>query len=334
MLTKVSPVKFAAAAEPHLRLAYRRYLLQLKEPSKAASTKKPKNCTLLVSHATGLCKEVYEPLLRHISLVDGEALAMDLRNHGDSSVANSPLFENGKATTVAFKDYSEDTLALLKSLNISNQQKPLIGIGHSAGATGLLLAEATYPGTFSAIIAIDPVLSTIDLHKEPSAVPKNNTAAILDNLANMVKNRRANWSNREMARKHFFGRGMYADWDNDALDAYIQYGLREVDPDAHLTLKMPPKAESEGYLSGKHLLYSSFESLSKIKIPVLFIGSTKSNINLPDVIQTITKQCVNGKSVILKELGHMMAQERPDIVAAEIDQFISSLTIPSTQTHI
>ncbi|KAI8056188.1 Alpha/Beta hydrolase protein [Syncephalis plumigaleata] len=256
MITKTSSVKLVTAAEPCLKLAYRRYQLRSRSGEHGSSLQY-------------LPKQLYEPLLHHIDTVNGEAISMDLRNHGDSAVANRLPFESGQATTGN----------MLKTLDMNNKKEPIIGIGHSAGATALLLTEAAYPGTFSAIIAIDPIVSTVDLEDTSMSSSIRYMSNATDDMAAAVKRRRDNWPSREVAYNHLYGRGMFTNWDKDAFKSYIQYGLQQVDSSGHVALKMPTTMESVGgILSGKHLLYSNFKNLSKINIPVLFIAASNSNM--------------------------------------------------------
>ncbi|RKP27249.1 Alpha/Beta hydrolase protein [Syncephalis pseudoplumigaleata] len=215
MIAKTSPVRLVAAAEPCLQLAYRRYQLRPQHGRPAV------RCNMLVAHATGLCKEVYAPLLDRIGTADGEAITLDMRNHGDSMLANRPAFDSGKATTVAMEDYSKDIGACMEALAMDSRRVPIIGIGHSAGATGILLVEAARPGTFSAIVAIDPVLSVVDLHdaSQPAAARYMNDVS--ERLAAMVRRRRDRWPDRAAAHAYLNGRGIYANWSKDAFDAFI-----------------------------------------------------------------------------------------------------------------
>jgi pimeloyl-ACP methyl ester carboxylesterase len=127
-IISVSPVRFAPAAVARAQIAYRQYGL------------KPRNAILssniILAHATSLCKEVYKQFLGHLKTIEGEAIAWDMRNNGDSCVANLELFKLGEAWPETCIDGARDTLALLDHIKLDSS-KPLIGIGHSMGSTNL-----------------------------------------------------------------------------------------------------------------------------------------------------------------------------------------------------
>ncbi|RKP10946.1 Alpha/Beta hydrolase protein [Thamnocephalis sphaerospora] len=314
MLTATSAVKFVPAAAQELQIAYRHYALN----SSAGVAKSP---TLVVAHATGLCKEVYAPLLEQLKTVQGDAFALDSRNHGDSGTANLELLESGHATAESFLDNARDILALIDALKLT-AKRPLIGMGHSVGAAGMLFAEIMRPNTFDAIVAIDPIISTVDLDKVAQGVAAPDGSATGLDVAHTVINRKATWKSRDEARAHLAGRGMYTGWCPQAMDAFLNYGLRDLEDGAGVTLKCTPKQEAHSFLSGAHYPYLIFQRLHEIRIPILFIGSEGSEFIPPKNIKEIAMQCQRQECVILPRLRHMMPHEDPKAVASAIDQFL------------
>jgi pimeloyl-ACP methyl ester carboxylesterase len=128
-IISASPVKFAPAAASQAQIAYRRYGLK---PVQSAAL----SCNVVLAHATGLCKEVYTQFLGRLKTVEGEVIAWDMRNHGDSCTANLELFKRGEAWPETGIDGARDILALLDHIQL-DPSKPLVGIGHSIGATNL-----------------------------------------------------------------------------------------------------------------------------------------------------------------------------------------------------
>lgn len=67
----------------------------------------PAKRTIVFSHATGFCKEVFLPVfreLRSLGLRDADLVALDLRTHGDSGVVNaSVLTPEGPRAYTFFK---------------------------------------------------------------------------------------------------------------------------------------------------------------------------------------------------------------------------------------
>ncbi|KAL3426490.1 toxin biosynthesis [Phlyctema vagabunda] len=117
----------------------------------------PGTATLVITHATSFNKKLWEPTIARIlktSKVEikiQRILTLDAVNHGDSYLHNSKKLKN----KWHWPDNSRDILAALKYLKV---QQPVIGIGHSMGASCICHAGMMDPSAFYAIVSIDPVL--------------------------------------------------------------------------------------------------------------------------------------------------------------------------------
>ncbi|KAJ2716496.1 hypothetical protein H4R19_000611 [Coemansia spiralis] len=120
-----------------------------------------KRVTLLLAHTNGFHKELWEPSLERLfarpssQLTIVEAAALDAYNHGDSAVANRQSIVG--ETYAPWFLTARDILAVLSQLG-GGGRRAVVGIGHSWGASSLLLAEIISPLSLAAIIATDPVL--------------------------------------------------------------------------------------------------------------------------------------------------------------------------------
>ncbi|KAF9181623.1 hypothetical protein BGZ51_005290 [Haplosporangium sp. Z 767] len=77
----------------------------------------------------------------------------------------------------------------------------------------LIMAEVTRPGTFSAIVAIDPTMF-------PQSFKIN---APLDDhpMASLAMRRRDHWKSRAEAKKKLLEKQFFQVWDPKALDIYL-----------------------------------------------------------------------------------------------------------------
>ncbi|CAG8679108.1 5801_t:CDS:2, partial [Scutellospora calospora] len=149
----------------------------------------------------------------------GDMWTFDFSNHGDSAVLNQDVLPD----TVMKFDAAQDILQLIDKAKI---KKPIIGIGHSIGGHSMLLAEIIRPGTFTSILAIEPIIN-------PSYIKE------IDPLQELkIKRRRDIWPNREAAYTSFIMKEFFQNWDPEVLNLHIQYGLREL-PSGEVTLKCP-----------------------------------------------------------------------------------------------
>ena len=99
---------------------------------------------VVLIHPTGFVADIWKPLAERLS-PRFHILALDCRGHGDSD----------KPAEYCIQDLVDDLGAFLDAAGLDQP----IGIGHSAGATSIAGLEARRPGTFSAAILMDPVLS-------------------------------------------------------------------------------------------------------------------------------------------------------------------------------
>ena len=98
---------------------------------------------LAFAHAAGFCRGTWAPVIEDLHY-DGSTVAWDHRAHGGSAVPSLPI---------DWWDTARDTLAVL-----ADSRPPIVGVGHSLGAASLLMAEILSPGTFAAIVAIEPIV--------------------------------------------------------------------------------------------------------------------------------------------------------------------------------
>ncbi|KAF8929054.1 hypothetical protein BGZ58_009196 [Dissophora ornata] len=130
------------ASTPSFNLAcnvYRR--MPTSPPADGAATP-----PIIFAHANSFHKEMWEPVMGRLSprWTGNDMYAFDCRNQGDSAVLNKDVLED----TFDWYSYATDILKIVDTFDL---KKP-IGVGHS------ILAELLRPGTFSAIVAIDPTM--------------------------------------------------------------------------------------------------------------------------------------------------------------------------------
>src|SRR5215210_4499717 len=93
---------------------------------------------VVMAHATGLHGLVWSPLAAALS-DELTCIAFDQRGHGRSGDPPGLDFD--------WAGFGRDAIAVVDGLGL---ERPL-GVGHSSGAAGLLLAEEARPGTFAGL---------------------------------------------------------------------------------------------------------------------------------------------------------------------------------------
>ena len=147
---------------------------------------------VLMLHGTGLHGRCWAPVAGRLA-EDFRPLAVDMRGHGASGQSRRGSYD--------WELFATDVLAVLDQLGLTGTGA--VGVGHSAGATALLLAEAARPATFASLWGWEPIM----------AVPGTEmTARNSAEFASRARRRRAHFGSPEEARAHFEGRGQFAEF--------------------------------------------------------------------------------------------------------------------------
>ena len=143
----------------------------------------------LLVHGTGFVAEVWEDVAQALAS-RYEVYALDRRGHGASHKPSA-----GGIGQYHFLDFARDLCRVVEALELSD----ILGVGHSAGATDLLLAAARLPARFTRIFAMEPTVM------DPSA-PRPDGAALgeaLEASRQRVRRRRSEFASRSQAIERF-----------------------------------------------------------------------------------------------------------------------------------
>ena len=159
---------------------------------------------MLLVHATGFCKELWRPVVTELrSLgVANRVVAVDQRGHGDSPPPPRP---------VDWWDLGRDALAVMAGDGGAFG----LGVGHSSGGAALAMAEVLAPGTFAALVLIEPVIFPPPFRRDPGS-----------EMAEAARRRKRGFASPAEARANYLGRGPFARWTETAVDLYVAHGMR------------------------------------------------------------------------------------------------------------
>ncbi|CAG8442927.1 12012_t:CDS:10 [Diversispora eburnea] len=229
-------------------------------------------------------KEVWEPIIRGLnekrgkSWSGGTMYAFDATNHGDSAILNQDILPNSFKWT----DNARDILQIIDHFKIKG---PIVGVGHSMGGCAMLMAEIFRPGTFSALVSIDPVLYPFRMNEYKSF--------------------------SEAAKGSFLRHAFFKAWDSEVLDLHIVSELILDLPSGEVTLKCPKDQESYVFGHDNDTVFDAFSGLPEIDCSVLFIiGSGSFLINSQDLALFKASRCKNGHLITI-DCGHLVPLEKP-----------------------
>ena len=249
---------------------------------------------VLLAHATGFHGMVWAPLAAELAS-SFTLCSFDERGHGDSPAPASGSF--------AWEGFADDALATVDLLGL---ERPF-GVGHSAGAVALLLAEVRRPGTFRALFCYEPVIFPFD---EPPPRPPGDHP-----LAAGARRRRDVFESRAAAFDNYRAKPPLATLRADALQAYVDHGFEDL-ADGTVQLKCRPENEARTYEMG--MQHQAWQTLGDITCPVTLAGGEHADTFTPEIIHRQAERLRHGRVEILPGLGHFGPLEDPAAVAAAI----------------
>ncbi|KAJ6134612.1 hypothetical protein N7523_000934 [Penicillium sp. IBT 18751x] len=176
----------------------------------------PGDVTIIATHGTGLIKELYEPLWEELIARSKEngfrvraIWIADSTNQGASGILNEEKLGNN----TSWFDHGRDLIQMINHFR-DDMPQPIIGVGHSLGATQLIFASIYHPRLFTSLLLVEPYIMN-----SPMA---GNGPEMLAKAAF----RRDKWPSREEASTK--ARRALEDWDPRVFERWIKFGYRDL----------------------------------------------------------------------------------------------------------
>jgi len=251
---------------------------------------------LVVSvHATGFCKELCDPVIADTrTLVPRfQAVAIDQRAHGDSEAGNPPF---------DWWDVGRDIIELV------GETRPVIGVGHSSGGAALVMAELLRPGAFCSLLLVEPIIFPPPYGRFP------------DNpMSAGARRRHLAFPSREAAFENFAGKAVFAGWEDRALWAYVQGGLRE-EGDG-VVLKCRPEDEADFFMAATE--HRAWDRLREVSVPSLLLAGEHSTTHQEEFLAELTGRFADGDYEIIPDTSHFLWMEKPGVIAQRLAAMIA-----------
>ena len=269
-------------------------------------------------HANGFCAGTYSPFVKHLT-GDLHVMASDIRGHGGSQLPSSQRIRH-------WNIFAEDLKTIIKK----TMTPPIIGMGHSLGAVTTYMAAAKYPRLFSCLILIDPTILPRRILWSMAVVRMFGLAGIIP-LAKTARRRRKTFQGKKEALKRFAsGRGIFKYWSKDFVEAYLECGLLEKNPETAI-LNCDPEHEAQIFES---VPLDVWAYAPKIFCPVLAIRGEHSDAFTVDAAQRLGRLIPDFELVTIPGAGHFVPMGKTVECANVIKEFIASNKVKSKLRRI
>ncbi|CEI98162.1 hypothetical protein RMCBS344292_12279 [Rhizopus microsporus] len=293
-------------------------------PAPAPATQK---IAFLFSHSNGFHKESLHPLIRRLKdnlramkeyeHTDIHIFAWDARGHGDSARLNDGI----TVPTYRWFDNALDTKQVIDKMKLKKYDQ-LIGVGHSFGATSMILVEFFFPHTFDGLCVVEPVMSHLFYPMEVKL-----RSPILSS-----GKRRDEWQNREECKASLLKRKFWKVFDPEVLDLYVDYGMYDTDKGT-IKLKCPKEHEYHVFRQSSYDTFTAYNSLKIITIPIHFVYALDSDFVAPEDTHTVADQNPAKITVQHIEGTHMVVNEKPDLIIPQIMALIDRVNQESKNSE-
>ncbi len=210
-------------------------------------------------------------------------------------------------------DMALDQIRAIDQLGLS----PTIGVGHSLGAVTTVMAANERPDLFTSLILIEPVFLDRQLLEHFDQPGINPYKLPLVMIANKRRNK---WQSRQEAFEHFRRKKVFSLLSDEALWDYVTAGLH-TDQDGHYKLSFPTAWEAWIYA---HPPTTVWDYIPRISHPTLCIRGAQSNTLTVTAWKDWQHTQPTATSIEVADASHLLAMEKPAVVADLIIDFLKS----------
>ncbi|MBR0898085.1 alpha/beta hydrolase [Bradyrhizobium tropiciagri] len=272
----------------------------------AASGKPP----ALLLHGTGFVAEVWTEVAETLAS-DYTVYALDRRGHG--------LSHKPAADRYHFQDFADDLCMVVERLDLHD----IYGVGHSAGATDLMLATKLMPDRFVRLFVTEPTAM------DPRTPRTGGLSGIASGSVQGVLRRRAEFDNADDLFRRLRAAPAFAPWTEPSLWAYVHHGYAKLD-DGRMRLRCTPEIESAllgPIFEAMEQIYrgdgrgNPFPWFSEIACPVRIATAEQSWPIYKEMADRAATLIPHASRCTFQNVGHCVAQEAPDLMVAAVRAF-------------
>lgn len=253
---------------------------------------------IIFLHATGFLPWLWQPIAREFS-DRYRVLAPYFCDHREA---------DPHAGGLSWATLAEDLVGFCKALDIRNPSM----VGHSMGGAVMTIAAGALNLPVSKLVLIEPIFLPQEVYTIDLTVDQHPLAA-------KSIRRRNGWSDAAEARAYLKSKRLFASWDEEMLDLYVQHGMAPAE-DGGLELVCHPQQEASLFMGSKG--YDPWPVLPGIQCPVLVLEGehteNKAFIDYRKIAGMFPKGCYHK----VENAGHLVPMERPKETARLIREFL------------
>jgi pimeloyl-ACP methyl ester carboxylesterase len=260
-------------------------------------------------HANGYPPDCYKPLFELLK-ANYRVFGMTLR----------PLWEDAKPDDINnWHPFSDDLIRFLSDRGSG----PVIGVGHSIGATVTLRSALQHPNEFRALILLDPVLFIPRSMMIWKIIRTLGLGERVHPLIVGAKKRRRTFDDLDTLFRGYRKRHIFRYMSDENLRAFIE-GITTSAANGGYELVYPPEWEAQIYRTNMHDA-DIWKNLHTLKIPTLIIRGSETNTFLESAAKLIQWKHPEIRVEALEKSTHLLPLERPQEVFDSMRSFLKEV---------
>ena len=253
---------------------------------------------VFLAHATSFHARCWDQVAERLPGV--RCLAIDMRGHGRSDRPPPPY---------PWLAFGEDVAAVTREMGI----RGALGVGHSKGGHAVINGASLNPGSFAALLLVDPVVAPRARYSLPAPTGQHPSAK-----------RRNRWASPREFFDRLAGREPFSLWDPAVLRDYCEFGLvPRADGDGY-ELACPPEIESLLYSGGAGEA-DPYPAIKSLDMPVRILrareradGEQAAPMSTSTCAPDLATHFRDAEDVYLPGYGHFIPMQAPALVAGHI----------------
>ena len=258
-------------------------------PTETNLSEMSKSPTVLFSHATGFHGRVFAPVAAHLSGFD--RATFDYRGYGDTVPP--------AGWTLSWEGFGDDALAVARDTVKRSGGRRVVGVGHSMGGAGLVMAALREPALFAALVVFEPIIFPPEVRNGPA---RENP------LADLTRRRRRSFPTYGDAIANFSSKPPLSSLHPDSLEAYVRHGFSQ--QDGSVDIKCDPEFEAQTYEMGA--MHDTWMRLGELTVPTWVMAGRHADMSPAGIAPRITERIPSCTFVEWRDLGHFGPLDAPE----------------------